>query len=887
MSKFLTRHTEGSTGQALIANENYLLMEVLSGANPVKGIVLNYNIPGISISNAAEKVLTYDTSDGATAVTPAEGDAYIVANWATEIRFRNDAPGSLISGAAGTPLDASGNPLANAVAANGIDLATCLPSDWRAADNYLPLPGDLMIYTGAEWLCFTPQDGWTVTMAQDARETDICYNPVLNVKADGTLVAVDGDGDTHYSNVNEIGSPSRGMTLTYKTAKTFNGATQGYEDWLFLTPKDQAATSQPTVVNVATTAHAPSATAPTTTGTISGRWTRDAVVTVNAGNTPADGANYAISAMTADGDGVSWNITVDSGATVGVGDIISYARSDATAYLTGTLGWTLTVLTASNTSGDNWNITVMPSRANFNSYDGSPISQASLSALGWDETATPRRGGSLKFSNNDLGLCDTGTFWYMVPNTSDGDVYQCKNFYAKQRTWKSITSASGGSGAVDNAIKTVTADAGSTFNAVGEDTFNIRGSGASGITTSITSDNLTISQSAASASSSGYMSVAEYRLNKAVQYWLDDPVLKGFGTTDPPSSPSEGDKYLVGSPPTGVWASGGYALKVVVYVGSTWVIVADVTHGLTVCLGNETVPEGLFSTYPAEFAGKTLVYDSVAQAFYPTTPVTTATPHFTGKYQYVGSTAAPVYAKCFEEGTLETTTGTKFAIRDSDTVTTDGNLKVVTAAPGTYGYDILGVRHAIWDTTTEEFFLIFDNQSLRNTFFNPGNDQSGTLDIAFDISLTVLNTSALSETDTLPLDTNALELTAALISFKGLSAYAPGGSEVGLYWASGTLTPTTASYLDAISTLQLRVNVINPPDHYIPHGLSISSSYPRSIDATFARGTIHFALGGVLKLGGSEFVTAAFVTNTNIVLSYPEISTPSSKVFARLEYTPQ
>ena len=92
---------------------------------------------------------------------------------------------------------------------------------WKSNADLLPLPGDLMIYDGSEWLHYQPQEGWEITLAQDAVETDVCYVPGINKKADGNTVQADVDGDTVYRNVNVIGSPSRGRTLTYKTAKTF------------------------------------------------------------------------------------------------------------------------------------------------------------------------------------------------------------------------------------------------------------------------------------------------------------------------------------------------------------------------------------------------------------------------------------------------------------------------------------------------------------------------------------------------------------------------------------------------------------------------------------------------------------------------------------------
>lgn len=41
---------------------------------------------------------------------------------------------------------------------------------------------------------------------------------------------------------------------------------------------------------------------------------------------------------------------------------------------------------------------------------------------------------------------------------------------------------------------------------------------------------------------------------------------------DPPITPAEGDKYIIGSVPTGAWA--GYANNLVGFIGGAWVFVA-------------------------------------------------------------------------------------------------------------------------------------------------------------------------------------------------------------------------------------------------------------------------------------------------------------------------
>lgn len=884
MSTFLTRHVAGSTGQSGVANENYLLMEVLSGANPVKGITLSYHVPGV---NGAGTQFSYDLTDGATQVTPSVGDAYIVANWGVELRFRNDS--SATGASDGTPISAADTGLANVSALNGIDLSGCLPQEWRAADGFLPMPGDLMIYNGSEWLNYTPQDGWTVTLAQDARETDICYNPVINETADGSTPDTTGDG---YSNVHEVTSVSRGTKLTFKTAKTFNGGTQGYEDWLFLAPKAAASSGQPTSLSVTAETHSPNHTV--TESTLTGRWTREAVIVTSAGYQPSDDTNYAISSLSDPGTGTTFDLEVnasDTGATVAPGDIISYAKNaSGGSYETGDLMWTAIVLTATNTSGDNWDVTLAPARANYSHSVSNPYTGDELiDDRGFDVSASNKRGGTLLFSNNDLGLCDTGTIWYQVPSDGSGENYQCKNFYAKYRTWKNITSASGGGGggSVNNAIKTVVDDDSGSFTASGEDTLNIVGLSGAGLATVVTqaTSTLQITQTAASEDGGGYTPAAEFLATKAAQYWLDDPTVSGFGVTTPPGSPAEGSKYLVGSSPLGDWSGGSYSDTITVRVGSTWVVLAEVTHGLEVTLGSSVTPEGDYASLPSEFAGKRLAYDGAAGLWYPIKSVWSNTAHFTGKYQSVGASEKQVWAKCFQEQSIDTRTGAKPAT--SGTATNDGTFEVVAATAGDYEYDTLGIRHAIWRPSSNEFFLLFENQELRNTFFNVGNDQSPILDTAAGIAVNATSDSAAVASDTLPLDGTVVELTSAGLVSKGLSAYDT-GSTVGMYWPSGTMLSATETVFDTLNTLDLTVTVQTSPDHRFAHGISSDSNYPRKVDAVYARGVIHFNMGGVLKLGGNEYITALFMNNSNVTMVYPDIGTGSSsqQFFVRIEYSP-
>lgn len=889
MSTFLNRHAAGTAGQSTKANENYLLLEVLSGANPVKGITLSYNTPGVSVANAADKQLTYQTSDGATAVTPVEGDAYIVANWGVELRFRNDAPASVGSGASGTPLDASGNTLGHATANNGIDLAGCLPSDWRTAADLLPLPGDLMIYDGSEWLHHEPQEGWEITLAQDAVETDVCYVPGINKKADGSTVSADGDGDTVYSNVNVVGSPSRGRTLTYKTAKTFNAATEGYEDWLFLTPKDAATANEQTALNVATSLHSPASTY--TEGLVQGRWAREAVVTTDVGYTPSDATNYAITSITAATD-PDYTMVVESGAVVAVGDIVSYAReASGTAYASGKLAWALEIMSVTSAGTDTYTVTFSPARYNYNYAAGT--GHGIISGVGFDTSASLLRGGTVLLSNNDLGLCDTGTEWYQVPTDGTGETYQCKNFYAKQRSWKGITTATGGGGggSVNDAVKVVSSGSGA-FTASGEDTLNIQGQSGAGLSTSVAGDVLTVSQARSAVDANGYLHQADFAQFYATTLFNLTREVKGLGTTTVPGSPSVGDAYIVGPSPASGWNT--FDNHLVVWDGSAWVSLGERSDGMRVFVTSTGTPlDGIYASYPSEFAGEELQYDASQDEWFPVRNVSSTTPHFTGRYLEVSSVQEPLWAWSFQEQAINTQTGP----RNQDTgvrqlgsgVTNYGTFAAGGTGTTTYIRDVLGVRAIYWLSTANELGLVFADNTSRSNFFNDG---TGNSKLQTGPSTALVEIDANTATDqSFFLDLEQADIT-NVTNADLPSAVTFDGTVVGLKW---DLTSYPTAVKDALNdasnsnpAYNLLVTVETGPEHTIEHGLSLKSNTPVDTKVMMDLGSTKFQIGGFLASGSSSFPTSVITTSSLIKMNYSGFSAGNApqQLHGRVEYIP-
>lgn len=49
-------------------------------------------------------------------------------------------------------------------------------------------------------------------------------------------------------------------------------------------------------------------------------------------------------------------------------------------------------------------------------------------------------------------------------------------------------------------------------------------------------------------------------------------MMLGWATNTPPGSPAQGDCYLVGSSPTGAWAT-GFANKIAAYYGTAWIAI--------------------------------------------------------------------------------------------------------------------------------------------------------------------------------------------------------------------------------------------------------------------------------------------------------------------------
>jgi hypothetical protein len=885
MSTFLNRHAAGTAGQSTKANENYLLLEVLSGANPVKGITLSYNTPGVSIANALEKQLTYNTADGATAVTPVEGDAYIVANWGVELRFRNDAPATITSGASGTPLDASGNTLGHATANNGIDLAGCLPSDWRTAADLLPLPGDLMIYDGSEWLHYQPQEGWEITLAQDAVETDVCYVPGINKKADGSTVQADGDGDTVYSNVNVVGSPSRGRTLTYKTAKTFNAGTEGYEDWLFLTPKDAAAANDQTALNVATSLHSPGSTY--TEGLVQGRWAREAVVTTDVGYTPSDATNYSITSITA-ATTPDYTMVVEAGAVVAVGDIVSYAReASATAYASGELAWALEIMSVASAGTDTYTVTFSPARYNYDYAAGT--GHSIISGVGFDTSASLLRGGTLLFSNNDLGLCDTGTEWYQVPGDGSGETYQCKNFYAKQRTWKGITTATGGGGGgtVDHAVKVVNSDNGA-FTAVGEDTLNILGMSGAGLSTEITAgDVLTVKQSRAAVDTNGYLHQADFAQFYATTLFNLTREVKGLGTTTVPGSPSVGDAYIVGPSPASGWNT--FDNHLVVWDGNAWISLGERSDGMRVFVTSTGSPlSGIYASYPSEFAGEELQYDASQAAWFPVRDVSSTTPHFTGRYLEISSVQEPLWAWSFQEQAINTLTGPK----NQDTGTRQlgtGVTNYATFSTGEYLRDVLGVRAIYWLSTSNELGLVFADNTSRANFFNDGTGNSKLQTGPSTVTVQIDANTATDQTFFLDLEqADVTNVTNANLP----DAVRFDGTVLGLKWDLSSYTTAVKNALNDASTsnpaYNLAVIVETGQEHTVEHGLSLKSGTPVDVKALMNLGSTKFQIGGFLVSGASSFPTSVIATATLIKMNYSGFAAGSAaqQIHGRVEYIP-
>ena len=60
--------------------------------------------------------------------------------------------------------------------------------------------------------------------------------------------------------------------------------------------------------------------------------------------------------------------------------------------------------------------------------------------------------------------------------------------------------------------------------------------------------------------------------NSAISYLdaLVNPTVFNRTTSAPPASPTEGDRYIIGSSPTGAWT--GLANRIAVYIGTNWVI---------------------------------------------------------------------------------------------------------------------------------------------------------------------------------------------------------------------------------------------------------------------------------------------------------------------------
>ena len=221
--------------------------------------------------------------------------------------------------------------------------------------------------------------------------------------------------------------------------------------------------------------------------------------------------------------------------------------------------------------------------------------------------------------------------------------YICTSSTPSASVWVETTASGGvGSGDPDQFLwATINGDTGTTTADAIADVLSIEGNGQFGLSTSITGDTLQITQAFASQDSNGCLLSTDFVDFFRARFASSNPIVAGFGTTGAPTSPNDGDAYVIGGTPTGGTGTNWQDLGLVQNDIAIWHAATSswVKH---TSVGGEVIrtpsSTGLDSPwlgngeYPLAFTASNLTYCSREQRWYPLADIVTEQPYYTGKF---------------------------------------------------------------------------------------------------------------------------------------------------------------------------------------------------------------------------------------------------------------